>query len=114
MKKSEAAVSHFNKVDSDVVGILLIGAEGCAETQNESWLRDATANERLLFIEHCRELVRQSKGERGAAGFNFTEFTVDGTGRPYWLKAVLESPDLPEVARDKAKKYTRTLRVHDV
>jgi hypothetical protein len=107
-------MSRFEKLDPDVVGLVLIGAEGCAETQNESWLRDATANERLLFIEHCRELVQQSKGEQAAKGFNFTEFTVDGTGRPYWLKAVLECPGLPEIAREKACKHTRTLRVHDV
>ena len=104
-------MSHFSGLFPDVIGVLLVGAEGCAETTDEAWLQDATPQERRLFIEHCRQMIKESKGEALKA-FDFTELTVDGTGRPYWLKAVLNLPSTPEVARAKASRFTRVLRVH--
>jgi hypothetical protein len=107
-------LSHFESLASDILGIILIGAEGCAEVQDEHWLRDATTEERMLFIAFCKDMVRKSKGEKAATNFDFAEFAVDGTGRPYWLKAVLDRPETPAIAHEKAHKYTRVLRVHDV
>jgi hypothetical protein len=107
-------VSHFENLAPEAVGIVLIGAEGCAEVQDEHWLRDATTDERKLFIAFCTDMIRQSKGEKAANNFGFAEFAVDGTGRPYWLKAVLDRPETPAIAHEKAHKYTRVLRVHDV
>ena len=105
-------MSHFSGLSADVVGVLLIGAEGCAETTDEAWLRDATPEERQLFIEHCRQMIKQAKGEAALKAFDVTEFTVDGTGRPYWLKAVLDHSSAPAIARAKAARFTRVLRVH--
>ena len=105
-------MSHFSGLSADVVGVLLVGAEGCSETTDDEWLRDATPDERQLFLEHCRQMIRQAKGEAGLKGFDFTEFTVDGTGRPYWLKAILDVPSTPAIAREKAARFSRVLRVH--
>ncbi len=38
-------MSHFEGLSTDVLGIVLVGAEGCAETDGESWIRDATEEE---------------------------------------------------------------------
>lgn len=105
-------MSHFPGLSADVIGIVLIGAEGCSETTDEAWLRDATTEERQLFIAFCRQMIRQAKGEAGLKSFEFSEFTVDGTGRPYWLKAILDVPSTPPIARAKAARFTRVLRVH--
>jgi len=105
-------MSHFPGLSPDVIGVVLIGAEGCSETTGEAWLRDATAEERQLFIGFCRQMVKQSKGEAASRSFDFTSFTVDGTGRPYWLKAVLDHSSTPALARAKAAQFTRVLRVH--
>lgn len=105
-------MSHFTGLSPEVIGVLLIGAEGCSETDDEAWLRDATSEERQLFIDFCRQMVKQSKGEAASHSFDFANFTVDGTGRPYWLKAVLDHSSIPALAREKAARFTRVLRVH--
>jgi len=105
-------MSHFEGLSPDVAGLILIGAEGCSEVADEEWLRDATSEERQLFINHCREMVRHNKGDKAANAFDFVNYTVDGTGRPYWLKAVLGLPSTPALAREKAARFTRILRVH--
>jgi hypothetical protein len=107
-------MSHFENLDPQVIGIVLIGAEGCAETADENWLRDATAEERELFIQHCKQLVAEAKGPDAVKSFDFQEFTVDTSGRPFWLKAVLDSPETPQLAREKAKQFTRVVRVDSV
>lgn len=104
-------MSRFEGLAPQVIGIVLVGAEGCAETADENWLRDATAEERELFILHCKQLVAEAKGADAAKNFDFTEFTVDTIGRPYWLKAVLDSPETPQMARGKARQFTRVVRV---
>ena len=107
-------MSHFEGLDPQVIGIVLIGAEGCAETADEHWLRDATAAERELFIQHCKQLVAEAKGTDASKSFDFTDFTVDTIGRPYWLKAVLDHAETPLLAREKAKQFTRVVRVDSV
>ena len=105
-------MSYFDGLPKGVAGVVLVGAEGCAETSEETWLRDATEDERSGFETHCRQLVFNTKGAAAAATFDIRDFAVDGTGRPYWLKAVLDVPDAPRIALDKARKFTRCLRVH--
>jgi len=107
-------MSHFDGLDPDVIGIVLIGAEGCAETADETWLRDATSEERELFIQHCKQLVAEAKGPDASKSFDFSDFTLDTIGRPYFLKAVLNRPETPQLARDKTMKFTRVVRVDSV
>lgn len=107
-------MSRFEGLDPEVIGIVLIGAEGCAETADENWLRDATSEERELFIQHCKRLVAEAKGQDAVKSFDFTEFTMDTIGRPYWLKAVLDSPATPRLAREKAMQFTRVVRIDSV
>lgn len=107
-------MSHFEGLDAEVIGIVLVGAEGCAETADDNWLRDATSEERELFIQHCKQLVAEAKGPDAAKSFDFQEFTVDTIGRPHFLKAVLDSPETPQLAREKAKQFTRVVRVDSV
>lgn len=107
-------MSRFEGLDPDVIGIVLIGAEGCAETADENWLRDATAEERELFIQHCKQLVAEAKGPDASKSFDFTDFTVDTIGRPYFLKAVLDRPETPQLTREKAMQFTRVVRVDSV
>jgi len=96
----------------EVLGVLLIGAEGCSETAGETWLREATDDEKCLFIEHFRKMIAQAKGKQQAECFKLSDITVDSSGRPYWLMAILDHPATPEIAREKAAKYTRAVRVH--
>ena len=105
-------MSYFDGLPNDVAGVVLVGAEGCAETQGETWLRDATEEERAGFEAYCRQLVRDTDGDKAAAKFTLSDLAVDGTGRPYWLKVVLNVPHAPKVALKKARTYTRCLRVH--
>ena len=105
-------MSYFDGLPQDVAGVVLVGAEGCAETSDAVWIRDATEQERAGFEAYCRQLVRNRDGDKAAATFSLSDFNVDGTGRPYWLKAVLEMADAPRIALDKARKFTRCLRVH--
>jgi hypothetical protein len=107
-------MSRFEGLAPEVIGIVLIGAEGCAETADENWLRDATSDERERFILHCKQLVAEAKGPDALNSFDFQEFTVDTIGRPYFLKAVLDSPETPQLAREKAKQFTRVVRVDSV
>jgi hypothetical protein len=69
---------------------LLVGAEGCAETQGCDWIREATP-------------------EAAEAYKVVPEYTVDGTGRPYFLMTVLDNAP-PEVLAH-VKKFRRVLRV---
>ncbi len=105
-------MSYFDGLPTGVAGVLLVGAEGCAETADAPWIREATETERAGFEAYCRQLVRNRDGDKAAATFSLSDFNVDGTGRPYWLKAVLDVPDAPPMALDKARKFTRSLRVH--
>lgn len=103
-------MSRFEGLTADVAGVILVGAEGCAETEGVSWMRDPTAEEMDGFKDYCRGLsIRQHGRDRK---FDFTEWTLDGTGRPYWLKVVMVTPETPTVALRKAVEYTRALRVH--
>ena len=89
-----------------LVGIVLLGAEGCSETQDENWLRDSTEEEQTLFIDHYTKLM----AEKGDV-FDLQRFTVDNTCRPYWFKTVLDVENLPKIAREKAEKYSRVVRL---
>lgn len=100
-------MSKFHGLSDDVAGVILVGAEGCSETEGETWLRDSTEEESALFKQYCEELVRQ----RGSK-FDYGDYTVDLSGRPYWLKTVLLTGSTPVVAIEKAQKFTRTVRVH--
>ena len=105
-------MSCFDGLPKGVAGVVLVGAEGCAETSDAAWLRDATDDERAGFETYCRQRVFNTKGAAAAAMFDIRDFAVDGTGRPYWLKAVLDVPGAPQIALDKARRFTRCLRVH--
>lgn len=107
-------MSHFAGLASDVVGVLLLGAEGCGEAANAAWLRDATADEKQLFIEHCRAPLLKSRRLKRAEDFDYSELTVDGTGRPYWLKAVLDHPEVPQLIRGQAVEYCRIVRLGEL
>lgn len=103
-------MSKWQGLPGDVAGVILVGAEGCAETADEKWLRDPTAEEMDGFKDYCRRL--HENAEPPGTRFDFSNWTVDGIGRPYWLKTILRTPETPAVAIDKAAKFTRTLRVH--
>jgi len=75
---------------------LWLGAEGCAELENETWLREATEEE----IEAFRE-------EWGQPGFD--DLKLDGIGRPYFLMTVTE--DAPEWALGAARSNSRRVRL---
>jgi hypothetical protein len=81
------AMSSFDGLPKSVASVLLVGAEECAETADASWIREATAQEWAGFEAYCRQLVRTRDGDKAAAAFSLRDWTVDGTGRPYWLKA---------------------------
>jgi hypothetical protein len=89
-----------------LVGVLLVGAEGCSESEGVAWLRDASEVEKTIF----EKGVAQRCAE-GGHPFNVRDLYVDGIGRPYWLKAVLEHPELPKDARARAEQYTRVVRL---
>lgn len=105
-------MSVFEGLAEDVVGVILLGAEGCAETEGAAWLRDATPEEKQLLAGYCRELTRKVRGEKAANAFSFADWLTDEMGRPYWVKAVLRHPDAPEIALEKVAAYTRSLRIH--
>lgn len=107
-------MSYFKGLASDVVGVLLLGAEGCSEAASVPWLRDATADEQRLFIEHCRAPLLKAKRLKRAEDFDYTELAVDGTGRPFWLKAVLDHPALSPLIRHQAVEYCRIVRLGEL
>ncbi len=76
----------------------LVGAEGVSEMQlpNEQLpgIREATPDELKAFQAGLAE-----------AGVVFGNFSVDGTGRPYWLIAVEDIA--PAQARERAARYKR-------
>lgn len=104
-------MSHFDGLDPQVIGIVLVGAEGCSETAHEPWLRDANDDEKNLFRSHCHQLFQAANGASSNKTFEFGKFLVDGNGRPYWLKAVLDHPATPSIAKEKAQQFTRVLRI---
>ncbi len=90
------------EVQSDVTPLLvLLGAEGYSETAGQPWLRDATDDDWITF---GRRVEAHSK----AIDAGVTEILLDGTGRPYFLVAVL--PDAPESVRKLARGHLRLLR----
>jgi hypothetical protein len=94
--------------DLTVVGVLLVGAEGCAEAEEAPWLRDATQGERLVFE---RGLAKRYEDQ--GIKLDPRDLYVDGIGRPYFLKAVLDHPELPDAARHKAERYSRVVHLID-
>jgi len=89
-----------------LVGVLLVGAEGCMEAEGAPWLRDASEVEKVLFEKGIAQRCAE-----GGHPFNVRDLYVDGIGRPYWLKAVVEHPELPRDARERAERYSRVLRL---
>lgn len=81
------------------IATLLVGAEGAAELEGQSWVRDATDDERQAFIER----VLDGDEER------YRNSTVDRTGRPYFLLTILA--DAPSDIQAKAKQCVRCLRL---
>ena len=104
-------MSHFADLDKSVIGIVLVGAEGCSETSDVPWIRDATEEEKSQFKEYCHQLYREAQGVNSNKSFNFGRFLVDGNGRPYWIKAILDHPSTPSITREKAAKFTRVVRI---
>jgi hypothetical protein len=76
----------------------LLGAEGCAEVGDVPWLRDATETE--------TELLRRTLA---AIEVNLDAVTVDGMGRPYWVKTL--TSDAPETYRERAERLHRLVRL---
>ncbi len=91
----------------NVAGVVLVGAEGCSEVGEVSWLRDATEDE----IQQLKDVLAEMSKKAGTT-FDFSEYKVDGTGRPYWPKTVLVTPETPAVAIRKARDYSRVVRIH--
>lgn len=81
------------------ISTLLVGAEGAAEIDGLSWVRDATDEERQAFIER----VLDGDEER------YRNSIVDGTGRPYFLMTVMA--DAPADIQAKANRCVRCLRL---
>jgi len=81
------------------ISTLLVGAEGAAEIEGQSWVREATEQERQEFIER----VLNGDEER------YRNSTVDGTGRPYFLLTILA--DAPADIQAKAQRCVRCLRL---
>ena len=75
-------MSHFDGLQNDVAGVVLVGAEGCAETSEETWLRDATEHEEALFQAYVKLLVADREGKQAAARFDVRNLYVDGNNRP--------------------------------
>lgn len=98
-------------LDEDVVGIILVGAEGCSEAEGAPWLREATEQEKDLFISNCRNSIRGELGDKAADEFCYSDFAKDRVGRPYFLMAVLDHPETPLKAKDKATQYHRAIRL---
>lgn len=79
---------------------LLLGAEGCSETEDQDWIREATPKEAQTF------------GEEFAAKNPLTDLRdiwIDRTGRPYFLMVILEHA--PEEIKKQASLVLRTLRL---
>jgi hypothetical protein len=63
--------------------ILFLGAEGCAEMENEPWLRDPTETEVVAFRTGLEARTEFSPGRT-----DFDQLSIDPMGRPYWIKIV--------------------------
>lgn len=91
-------------LSEDVVGIVLIGAEGRAELGDGDcpWARDATELEASQFRSEILRLVNEGDRQLGYAMLDRDNKlrTFDGTGRPYWLTAILATA--PEPAQKRA------------
>ena len=105
-------MSHFPGLSEDVHGIILVGAEGCYEIEGEPWIREATEEEKIGLEQYIRMLVADRQGKEIAKKYNFRELYVDHNNRPYWCKAVIHHSRCPEIAAEKARRFTRALRVH--
>jgi hypothetical protein len=95
-------------MNEKLIGVLLVGAEGVSEAGDAPWLRDATEVETMLF----EKGIEQRYADAGRK-LDVRDLYVDGNGRPYWLKVVVDHPGLPSIAREKAEKYTRCVRLSD-
>lgn len=84
---------------SHPISTLLVGAEGVAEIDGLSWVREATDDEREVLVK------RVFKGNRG----KYRAALVDSTGRPYFLLTVLA--DAPAEVQAKAQRCVRCLRL---
>jgi len=100
---------QLESLGEDVAGVLLVGAEGCSEAGDVAWLRDATEAETDVLKARLQRMHEQDTSQ---GAFDFSRYKVDGNGRPYWVKTVLITPETPEVAIEKARKYSRVVRVH--
>lgn len=106
-------MSQIAGLNPNVIGVLLVGAEGVSETEGQSWLREATDEETKLFVEDCRNQIRESRGAGPASEFSLGSYSVDNNNRPYWLMAVLVHPETPDEAKRKALEYSRVMRLVD-
>lgn len=89
------AVASMTENDSTIAPrVVLLAAEGMAELDGESWLRDALEPEKEAF----RERHKLTRDE-------LRELLVDKTGRPYWMVTLAD--DAPEVAKRKAEQFVR-------
>ena len=102
-------MTQLLKVDENVIGVVLVSAEGMADLSDhdkETWIRDATPTEKDLFVEDCKRVAQSHNNT-----FDFGNFAVDGNGRPYWLMTFLEHENTPAIAKKKAIEYTRVMRI---
>lgn len=77
-----------------------LGAEGCSETKEQSWIRDPTHDEVEAYFD---ALVADGRKDPGAGG-------IDSTGRPYFVMMV-DVDNAPAEAVNKVNRYFRVLRL---
>lgn len=80
---------------------ILLGAEGCAETEGEDWIRDATPEEVQIF---ASRLFKQHPE------IDLADLSMDRNGRPYFYKTILDSA--PDDVKDQVGRFFRTVRLH--
>jgi hypothetical protein len=80
--------------------LVLLGAEGLAELEGVDWLRAATPAETATF-----------KRRHRLSELDYEAASLDGTGRPYFLVALL--PGAPDVVCVRARAHLRVLRLVD-
>jgi hypothetical protein len=83
--------------------IVLLGAEGCAESQGLPYLRDPLGSE----IDHWRDALRPVITDDA-----INHLMIDKSNRPYWLKVVeINHPECPESVRRQLAEHLRMLRL---
>lgn len=87
--------------------VILLGAEGISEAKGVPWLRDPTAEELEGFKSDFERWLRETWA--GDTPPKYEDYTVDGTGRPYWPKVV--TGEAPDFAREKAGSCWRAVRL---